>query len=127
VGFVVNKAEPGQVFSEYFGFLCQAFHRLLHTHLSLTGAGSVGHLVASVDSVSPHLTARRKKKCYSNELISIRVYLQITFGSIDRGVVNKNSRRGSEKGKPLEYCEKCCYTPAYSEELKFMKMISQIK
>jgi hypothetical protein len=32
VGFVVNKAELRQVFSEYFGFCCQAFHQLLHTH-----------------------------------------------------------------------------------------------
>jgi hypothetical protein len=31
VGFVVNKVALGQVFSEYFGFLCQfSFHRLLH-------------------------------------------------------------------------------------------------
>jgi hypothetical protein len=29
VGFVVDKAALMQVFSEYFGFLCQAFHRLL--------------------------------------------------------------------------------------------------
>jgi hypothetical protein len=27
VGFLVDKAALGQVFSEYFGFPCQAFHR----------------------------------------------------------------------------------------------------
>jgi hypothetical protein len=32
VGFVVDEATLGQVFSEYFGFPCHAFHRLLHTH-----------------------------------------------------------------------------------------------
>jgi hypothetical protein len=32
VGFVVDKAALGQVFSEYFGFLCQSFHQLLHHH-----------------------------------------------------------------------------------------------
>jgi hypothetical protein len=32
VGFVVDKAALEQAFSEYFGFLCQAFHRLIHTH-----------------------------------------------------------------------------------------------
>jgi hypothetical protein len=32
VGFVVNKAAQGQVYSEYLGFLCQVFHQLLHTH-----------------------------------------------------------------------------------------------
>jgi hypothetical protein len=31
VGFVVDKATLGQVFSEYFSFPCQAFHRSLHT------------------------------------------------------------------------------------------------
>jgi hypothetical protein len=32
VGFVVDKAALGHVFSEYFGFPCQSFHRFLHHH-----------------------------------------------------------------------------------------------
>jgi hypothetical protein len=38
VGFVVDKAAMGQVFSEYFGFPCQSFHQFLHhhNHLGLT-------------------------------------------------------------------------------------------
>jgi hypothetical protein len=32
VGFVVDKVALGQVFSEYFGFPCQSFHRFLHYH-----------------------------------------------------------------------------------------------
>jgi hypothetical protein len=36
VGFVVHKVALGQVFSEYFSFPCQAFHRLLHTHHHLS-------------------------------------------------------------------------------------------
>jgi hypothetical protein len=32
VGFVVDKAALGQVFSEYFGFPCQPFHQFLHYH-----------------------------------------------------------------------------------------------
>jgi hypothetical protein len=32
VGFVVDKVALGQVFSEYFGFPCQAFRRLFHAH-----------------------------------------------------------------------------------------------
>jgi hypothetical protein len=32
VGFVVDKAALGQVFSEYFGSLCQSFHQFLHHH-----------------------------------------------------------------------------------------------
>jgi hypothetical protein len=48
VGFVVNKVALGQVFSEYFGFPCQAFHRLLHTHHHpSSGAGIIGQVVPS--------------------------------------------------------------------------------
>jgi hypothetical protein len=32
MGFVVDKAALGQVFSVYFGFPCQSFHRFLHYH-----------------------------------------------------------------------------------------------
>jgi hypothetical protein len=33
VGFVVDKAALGQVFSEYFGFPCpSSFHQILHHH-----------------------------------------------------------------------------------------------
>jgi hypothetical protein len=41
-----------QVFSEFFGFLCQfSFHRTLHTHHRLSsGAGTTGQLVADVPS-----------------------------------------------------------------------------
>jgi hypothetical protein len=33
VGFVVDKAALGQLFSEHFGFTCQSsFHQFLHHH-----------------------------------------------------------------------------------------------
>jgi hypothetical protein len=33
MGFVVDKAALGQVYSEYFGFPCQSsFHQFLHHH-----------------------------------------------------------------------------------------------
>jgi hypothetical protein len=32
VGFVMDKAGMGQVFSEYFSFLCQSFYQILHHH-----------------------------------------------------------------------------------------------
>jgi hypothetical protein len=32
VGFVVDKAALGQIFSLYFGFPCQLFHQFLHHH-----------------------------------------------------------------------------------------------
>jgi hypothetical protein len=41
VGSVVDKVALGQVFSEYFGFLCQfSFHQLLHTHHLSSRAGN---------------------------------------------------------------------------------------
>jgi hypothetical protein len=52
VGFVVDKVALGQVFSEYFGFVCQfSFHRLLHTYHHLSSeAGTVGETVADMPS-----------------------------------------------------------------------------
>jgi hypothetical protein len=44
VGFVVDKVELRQIFSENFGFPCQSsFHQLLHNHPYLSsGAGTIG-------------------------------------------------------------------------------------
>jgi hypothetical protein len=43
VAFVLDKRALGQVFSEYFGFLCQSsFHQLLHNHHLSSGAGTIG-------------------------------------------------------------------------------------
>jgi hypothetical protein len=52
VGFMVDKVALGQVFSEYFGFLCQfSFHQLLHIHHHLSsGAGTISQLVADIAS-----------------------------------------------------------------------------
>jgi hypothetical protein len=50
VGFVVDKLVLGQVFSRYFSFPCQSFHRLLHTHHPSSGVGTVGQTVAAVPS-----------------------------------------------------------------------------
>jgi hypothetical protein len=49
VGFVVDKAALGQVFSEYFGFPCQSFHQFLHHH-NHPGMGQYALLVAAVPS-----------------------------------------------------------------------------
>jgi hypothetical protein len=50
LGFVVDKVELEQVFSEYFGFPRQlSFYRLLQNHHRLSsGAGTVGQLVVDV-------------------------------------------------------------------------------
>jgi hypothetical protein len=58
MGFVVDKTALGEIFSEYFGFRYQfSFHRLLHIHhYLLSGAGTIGQLVADVPnglSVTP--------------------------------------------------------------------------
>jgi hypothetical protein len=56
VGFVVDKEALGQVFSDYFRFPYQLFHRQPHTkhnhhhnHLS-AGAGTTSQIVADVPS-----------------------------------------------------------------------------
>jgi hypothetical protein len=52
MGFVLDKVELGQIFSEYFSFPCQfSFHLLLHIqhHLS-SGAATIGQLLADVPS-----------------------------------------------------------------------------
>jgi hypothetical protein len=49
VGFVVDKAAMGQVFSEHFGFACHSFHRLLRTHHQpSSGANTIGQMVSDV-------------------------------------------------------------------------------
>jgi hypothetical protein len=40
VEFMVDKGALRQVFSEYLGFPCQAFHRLLQTHHHPTSSGA---------------------------------------------------------------------------------------
>jgi hypothetical protein len=51
-----------EVFSEYSGFPCQSFHRLLHTHPS-SEAGTLCQIVA--DSVSPRPKNKDYKKAIS--------------------------------------------------------------
>jgi hypothetical protein len=50
VGFAVDNTALGQVFSEYYGVPCQAFHRLLHTyhHPSSSGSAAASIIVKSV-------------------------------------------------------------------------------
>jgi hypothetical protein len=59
VGFVVDKAGLGHIFSKYFCVPCQiSFHRLLHTHYHRTP------LVASVIVDSFLLHPKKKKKIH---------------------------------------------------------------
>jgi hypothetical protein len=52
VEFVVDNAARVQVFSEYFDFSCQVFHRLPHTHYPSSSSGAGAIII--VDSVPPH-------------------------------------------------------------------------
>jgi hypothetical protein len=58
-----DKVALGQVFSDYFGFLCRfSFHQLLHSHLS-SRAGTVGLLgvdVSSALSLTPSHEIKKK-------------------------------------------------------------------
>jgi hypothetical protein len=55
VGFVLDKTALGQIFSNYFGFHCHSFHRLLHNHHHpSSGAGTVGQTVADVPNALSH-------------------------------------------------------------------------
>jgi hypothetical protein len=65
VEFVVDNVALGQVFSEYFNFPCQfSFHRLPHPHYLLSGAGTVGWIMAGIPkhSVSPQSKEIKKWK-----------------------------------------------------------------
>jgi hypothetical protein len=76
MGFVVGKAALGQLFSEYFGLSCQAFHRLLHTHhSSSTGTGTMGHLVASVieGCVPLPKTHTHTQRCATSSMIYLAI------------------------------------------------------
>jgi hypothetical protein len=83
VGFLADKVALEEVFSEYFGFLCQfLFHRLLHIHHHLSsGAGVVGQLVAEVPnghSLIPHQETKKKK---ITNLTYCNTMKRITFSS----------------------------------------------
>jgi hypothetical protein len=76
VGFVVDKVALGQVFSEYFGFLCQSsFHQLLHNHPHLSsGAGTIGQKWPQHKGLSPTPLAIKKNMI----LTKIGLYQQIS-------------------------------------------------
>jgi hypothetical protein len=66
-------------FSEYFGFPCQfSFHQLLHTHHTLSGAGTIGQLVAEVPS-GLSLTPPQEEKLAPSLLIG-----RVRFDSFQR-------------------------------------------
>jgi hypothetical protein len=64
VGFVVDKAALGQVFSKYFSFHCQSFHQFLHHHnhsgLAQLAIGGRSAEWTQLDS-TPHYTNLKKK------------------------------------------------------------------
>jgi hypothetical protein len=82
--FAVEKVELGQVFSEYFDFLCQfSFHRLLHIHHHLSpGAATIGELVADVPG-GLSVTPSQKLKKYITYMATFIRQLMDLFRSVD--------------------------------------------
>jgi hypothetical protein len=72
VGFVVNVAALRKVFSEYFFFPCQPFHRLLRAyHQPSSEAGAIGQIVADVPS--GHSLSPPLKKLHAQSLVCTAV------------------------------------------------------
>jgi hypothetical protein len=72
VGFVVDKAALGQVFSEYFGFPCQSFHQFLHHH----NHPALALLVAAVPS-GPNWTPTPHDNNKKIKIISLGILEQL--------------------------------------------------
>jgi hypothetical protein len=92
VGFVVNKTALLQVFSEYFGFPYQAFHRLLHTHHhpSIIMRGWYNRPVmapAIVDSVPLHPKKQKILKKAFNVSSSLLLFNVRCGGKVTTSVV----------------------------------------
>jgi hypothetical protein len=61
VGFLVDKAVLGQVFSEYFGFTCQlSLHQFLHHHNHPIGGSSAEW--TQLDSAPPTIPIKKITK-----------------------------------------------------------------
>jgi hypothetical protein len=62
VGFVVDKAALGQVFSEYFSFPCQSFHQFLRHNHSGWHITPIGGPIAEWTQLdfTPHYTNFKK-------------------------------------------------------------------
>jgi hypothetical protein len=67
VGFVVDEVAPGQVFSEYFGFPCQIIIQPTAPHSSSPGIGTIGRLVAGVQSGLGHTQPQEKNNNNNNK------------------------------------------------------------
>jgi hypothetical protein len=82
VGFVVDEVALRQVFSEYFGFPCQALHQILHHH---NHPGLVQQAswcsTCRVDSVEPYLTSSsRPRVCGWGTLPPDKIATGATWG-----------------------------------------------
>jgi hypothetical protein len=55
VGFVVDKLASRKVLSEYCGFPCQSFQRILYTHPSSSWDDTIGQIVVDVTQPQENL------------------------------------------------------------------------
>jgi hypothetical protein len=91
VGFVVDKVALGQVFSEYFGFLCQSsFHRLLHTHHLSPGAGTIGKILADITSGLSFTPPQESKKNYMGVKLGLLLWRIIRIRGFPEESNNQN-------------------------------------
>jgi hypothetical protein len=88
----MDKVALRKVFSEYSGFPCQfSFHQMLHTHL-LSGAGTIGQLVADVPSglsITPPHEIKKITPSLPDDLSLLldtcfihRVLIELVFGAV---------------------------------------------
>jgi hypothetical protein len=73
VRFMVYKAALGQVFFEYFGFSCQEFYRLFHTHHLSSEVGTVrrsGLSKSGLGSTPPQKEKRKYERTHITECIA---------------------------------------------------------
>jgi hypothetical protein len=67
-GICGRQSGTGAGFLRLFRFpMSYPFHQMLHIHHLLSGPGTVGQLMADVDSISPHFT--KLKKNYTGQII----------------------------------------------------------
>jgi hypothetical protein len=75
MGIVVEKVAVRQVFSYYFGFLCQfSFRRLLYNHHLPPGVGELGQLVTDMPSeliVTLTPPKKLKESSFSNKSVMV--------------------------------------------------------
>jgi hypothetical protein len=95
-----------QVFSEYFGFLCQfSLHWLLHTHNLSSVAGTIGQLVANVPSGLSLTPPQETERKAFNDSDTSPAYIASNDGEKWTGIYGKNLSWSSMKWNPYTFLQ----------------------